>query len=116
MTQLSETAELSDDSKEAVRSIVRNIGSQQQSSSPIAALQQEEIQDRRSDRSLRQKYAKDFFKLLVGQVAVLNVIVILCGLGWLTLSENVLQLYMGGTLAETFGVVYVITRSLFPRH
>lgn len=76
---------------------------------------QANIEDRRTDTRLKKKYANSFFWLLVAQLIVMNLVLISVGLGYLNYTEIALNLYMGGTLAEVFGVVLVITRYLFSK-
>lgn len=75
----------------------------------------EEIEDIKSDRTLRERYAHWFIWILLVQLAVMNVVLILDGLGILYYVPTTLHFYMTGTLAEVFGVVLVITRYLFSR-
>ncbi|MDR3159948.1 MAG: hypothetical protein LBU11_13310 [Zoogloeaceae bacterium] len=71
--------------------------------------------DLRADTALKKTYAKWFIGILIGQLLLMNLIFGLVGAGWLRFSDYALHLYMGGTLAEVFGVVLVITRYLFPK-
>jgi hypothetical protein len=71
--------------------------------------------DLRADTALKKIYASRFIWILMGQLAMMNLILLLVGVGCLQFSDHVLPLYMGGTLAEVFGVVLVITRYLFPK-
>ena len=73
----------------------------------------EDIADRRGDRLLKKTYAIWFIWILIGQLVVMNLIIVAKGLRWLELGDNTLQLYLAGTLLEVFGIVAIITRSLF---
>jgi len=64
---------------------------------------------------LKEFYAKGFIWILVGQLVVMNAIFVCVGFHVLVFTDYVLHLYMGGTLAEVFGIVLVITRYLFPK-
>jgi len=81
----------------------------------INALEYQEAQNIESDRELKQLYAYWFIGILIGQLLVMNYVFIGVGKGCFVFSDNVLQLYMGGTLLEVFGVVVVITSNLFPK-
>jgi len=76
----------------------------------------EEIADRKSDRALKQKHAVWFIWILIAQLIVMNIAFFLVGNGKMTFQEWSLNLYMTGTLAQVFGVVYVITKNLFPNN
>jgi len=80
----------------------------------LQLLQTQDIEDRTVDRELKKQYADWFIWILIGQLVIMNVIFIVTGLGYLNFSHWALELYMGGTLAEVFGIVLVITRHLFP--
>jgi len=80
-----------------------------------ALYHEQAIQNLKQDRDLKELYARRMIHILVGQLGVMNVIIILVGFRFISLDNLVLQIYMGGTLAEVFGVILVITRSLFPQ-
>ena len=73
----------------------------------------EQVEDARADRELKKSYAKWFIYILIGQWLIMNIAFFLVGFGWLTFDQWSLNLYMGGTLAEVFGVILVITKNLF---
>lgn len=74
------------------------------------------VDDQKADTELKKLYAKRFIWILVGQLAVMNVVFIAVGMKWLDFDEPMhLDLFMGGTLAEVFGVVFVITKYLFSK-
>lgn len=82
---------------------------------PADPLTTEILEDRRSDRQLRQRYATWFMWILVSQLLVMNAVFILLGLGKLEYRNRwIVEIYIGATVAEVFGVVIVITRGLFP--
>lgn len=81
----------------------------------LAPMEQEDIDDRRLDRALREKYAKWFVWILIGQLVAMNLVFLLQGVSFVVYDAITLRIYMGGTLAEVFGVVLVITRYLFYR-
>jgi hypothetical protein len=72
-----------------------------------------ENQSIRTDVKLKAGYGQSMFWLLVVQLAVMNIIFFCAGFGWLSFNPVELNLYVGGTLAEIFGVVLVIVRYLF---
>lgn len=72
-------------------------------------------EDFRALTELKQIYAKRSLWVLVGQLIVMNVVFILVGANVLKFSDYILHLYTGGTLLEVFGMVLVITKSLFPK-
>lgn len=78
-------------------------------------LTQETIADQKSDRELKKRYANWFIWILIGQLIVMNAVFIATGLKWLSFDKYVIELYLGGTLAEVFGIVLVITKNLFPQ-
>lgn len=77
-------------------------------------LTNELIEDSKSDRDLKKKYAKWFMSILILQLSVMNVVFILSGYKILNYSEWSLNLYMSGTLAEVFGGIFIIINNLFP--
>ena len=79
---------------------------------PFAVLQK--FKDSETDRDLRKKYANTLIWILIFQLVVMNIIFCLVGVGRLSYEEWSLNLYMGGTLAEVFGCVFLILRYLFP--
>lgn len=74
------------------------------------ALQNQGLAD---DLLLKRKYGHWALWFLAAQLVVMNAVFIAVGLGLLKFSEFVLQLYLGGTLLEVFGIVLVVTRYLF---
>lgn len=71
--------------------------------------------DLRTDTELKRRYAHWFVLVLIGQLVVMNLVFALVGVGVLNFADYALHLYMGGTLAEVFGVVFIITRYLFSK-
>lgn len=74
----------------------------------------QKIKDQEQDRELKKQYATWMRRILIGQLTLMNIIIILVGCRLLNLDSLTLQIFMGGTLAEAFGVILVITKSLFP--
>lgn len=74
------------------------------------------INDQITDTGLKKLYAYWFIGVLIAQLFVMNGIFIAVGLSWLNFQDSThLNLFMGGTLAEVFGIVLVITRYLFSK-
>ena len=88
---------------------------QSEKTEELNLLQRQEIKERETDLALKKKYANWFIGILMGQLLIMNIIFVFTGLEYLNFDKWVLQLYMGGTLAEVFGVVYIITKHLFPK-
>lgn len=76
-------------------------------------LTQDEL-DQESDRQLKKRYAFWFLVILAVQLAVMNVVFICQGLGWVNFDEVTLRFYTTSTIAQVFGVVFIIANSLFP--
>ncbi|SAF46361.1 hypothetical protein [Enterobacter kobei] len=64
---------------------------------------------------LKKSYGKWFLIILACQLLVMNGVFILDGWKVLNFEDLTLQLYMGGTLTEVFGLVLVVTKYLFKR-
>jgi hypothetical protein len=71
--------------------------------------------DKATDTALKSLYAKVMLWILAAQLLTLNAVFIAAGLRCLAFDGSTLKLYMGGTLAEVFGVILVITKYLFPK-
>ncbi|EEW2051179.1 hypothetical protein HEM55_023625 [Escherichia coli] len=71
--------------------------------------------DFESEIKLKRTYGIWLLLILAVQLAVMNVVFIVVGLNKLAFEALTLQLYMGGTLTEVFGLVLVITKYLFNR-
>jgi hypothetical protein len=71
--------------------------------------------DFEAEIALKKTYGKWFLIILAAQLLVMNGVFICDGLKWLDFKDLTLQLYMGGTLTEVFGLVFVVTKYLF-RH
>lgn len=80
----------------------------------IDPFQQAKLDDHKADTELKKKYANWFIWILLGQLLVMNIVFVAVGRYWLIFIErSYLQIYMSGTLAEVFGIVFLITKSLF---
>ncbi len=79
-------------------------------------LTQAKVDDQVADTGLKKRYANWFIWILIGQLTAMNAIFIATGIDYLHFQDPThLNLFMGGTLAEVFGVVLVITRYLFSK-
>lgn len=100
-----------------ISSIRKSLQTQQVSElTKLDPLTEAHVDDKKTDTRLKKLYAYWFIGILIGQLLVMNGIFVLVGLDMLRFSEPThLNLFMGGTLAEVFGVVFVITRYLFSK-
>ncbi|HFF9409323.1 TPA: hypothetical protein ACGFB9_002913 [Escherichia coli] len=71
--------------------------------------------DFESEIKLKRTYGIWLLFILAVQLVVMNIVFIVVGLNKLAFEALTLQLYMGGTLTEVFGLVLVITKYLFNR-
>lgn len=76
----------------------------------------EKIKNSVQDRELRKKYASWFIGILIGQLLIMDLIFISVGRKCMYFENWALEMYITGTLIQTFGVVFVITKNLFPNH
>ncbi len=89
---------------------------QAESKDSLDPFQKVELEEWTLEIDLKKKYADWFIGILIVQLLIMNVVFILTGANVLTwIDPWYLRLYMSGTLAEVFGVVFVITRYLFSR-
>lgn len=105
---------MSSDKKDEWSAKIRAVLSDKNRTVPTDPLVNEKVEDARSDRELKKSYAKWFIWILVAQLLIMNFAFYGVGFGWLKYEKWTLDLYMGGTLAEVFGVILVITKNLFP--
>lgn len=99
--------------KSALAETIKAYIKDKEKTTPADPLLNEKVEDSKADRDLKKSYAKWFIYILIGQLAIMNVAFFCVGFGWLKFDEWSLNLYMGGTLAEVFGVIFVITKNLF---
>jgi len=76
----------------------------------------QKVLDKETDRELRRMYAKWMLGILIGQLLLMNLIFALAGWGTLKFTETTLEIYMGGTLAEVFAIVAIVSKYLFPNN
>ncbi|MEB7619113.1 hypothetical protein [Klebsiella aerogenes] len=70
-------------------------------------------QKKRKKPRIKDLYAITFLILLIIQVVAVNAVFICVGLGFLSLSGEVLKIFAGCTMSQICGIVYCIVRSLF---
>lgn len=83
---------------------------------PDQAHQRAKTKDLKTDIKLKKMFATWFIGILIGQLLLMNIIFVCIGAKWLEFSDFVINLFMGGTLAEVFGIVLVMARYLFSKH
>lgn len=72
--------------------------------------------DFEAEINLKKSYGKWFLIILACQLLIMNGVFVAVGLDKLSFKDNLtLQLYMGGTMTEVFGLVLVVTKYLFKR-
>ncbi|HGC1897143.1 TPA: hypothetical protein ACIX49_004766 [Escherichia coli] len=71
--------------------------------------------DFEAEIDLKKRYGKWFLIILACQLLIMNGVFFATGAEWLVFKDLTLQLYMGGTLTEVFGLVLVVTKYLFKR-
>ncbi|MBZ0060133.1 MULTISPECIES: hypothetical protein [unclassified Leclercia] len=72
--------------------------------------------DFEAEIKLKKSYGKWFLIILACQLLIMNGVFILVGWSKLSFKDDLtLQLYMGGTMTEVFGLVLVVTKYLFKR-
>ncbi|MGL5370826.1 MAG: hypothetical protein ACRDBF_07345 [Plesiomonas shigelloides] len=65
---------------------------------------------------LKKAYGKYFLIILATQLLIMNIVFISVGFEWIKFPDTLtLQLYMGGTMTEVFGLVLVVTKYLFKK-
>lgn len=74
----------------------------------------ERLEDIRADRELRKNYALWVFRLMMGQLIVLNVAFLCVGLEHLKYTDWLFHAFMLGTFGEVVGLVWAISAYLFP--
>ena len=114
MTNKQQTTDLAEVTK-ILRSALENKDQATELKS-LDPLTQAKVDDQVVDTELKKRYANWFILILIGQLVSMNIIFIATGLDYLHFQDPThLNLFMGGTLAEVFGVVFVITRYLFSK-
>ncbi len=111
--------ELSDVDSQRILDVARETNAKRYSSSSLNELELDQkrvdIENGRSDIKLKKLYAEGFLNILRVQLITMNLVFVAVGFQWLKLAETTINIFMTGTLAEVFGVVFVITRYLFPK-
>lgn len=79
-------------------------------------LTEAKVDDQKTDTKLKKLYAQWLVGILAIQLVAMNVVFFLVGFNVLKFEDpRHLSLFMGGTLSEVFGVVFVITKYLFSK-
>lgn len=79
-----------------------------------SSLEGEELKRREHDRDLRDKYANWCMWIMIGQLALLNLLFIGVGVGCIKYTDWLFHAYLVGTLGEIVAIVIVIAKYLFP--
>lgn len=79
------------------------------------AQKREDYLSKKQDREQRKRFAMWIFCFMCGYMAVALLIVFLCGFGLMYLSDSVLMVMIGTTLADVIGVFNFVARYLFPQ-
>ena len=106
---------VSEDTKEKYKDSEKDLGEKQKAERHKEALEKQEIEDRKSNRKLREKYAnKMFFYMCIWSVVVLFILVC-SGLKWccFQLDKWVLVTLIGSTTVSVFAIVRAIIEGLF---
>jgi hypothetical protein len=76
-----------------------------------------ELKDREQDRSERFKYGQRIFRLLVGWLVVLGLVVVAEGIHFFGfhLSDPVIIALVGSTTASVISIFLIVANYLFPR-
>ncbi|KAB7681375.1 hypothetical protein GBN23_06140 [Plesiomonas shigelloides] len=85
-------------------------------SDPSLAREHAKTEDLRTDTQLKKIFAVTLLIVLGIQLLLMNIIFALIGAKVLEFENFVINLFMGGTLAEVFGIVLIMTRYLFSKH
>lgn len=62
---------------------------------------------------IKDLYAVSLLIVLVIQIVAVNVIFVCVGLGFLSLSDEVLRIFAGCTMSQICGLVYCVVKSVF---
>lgn len=82
----------------------------------------EDIADRQQNRIERKKYAKSVYRLIIGWLIGIFVLILLAGTGttfgsaFFHLSDTVLLAMIGGTTVNVLGLFVIVMRHLFPNN
>ena len=83
---------------------------------PVKQRQHLDNKEFEAEIGLKKTYGVCFLVILAFQLLIMNGVFIAVGMEKLTFKDNLtLQLYMGGTMTEVFGLVLVVTKYLFKR-
>jgi hypothetical protein len=83
----------------------------------LTPLQRLQYQDLRQDIELRRAYAQRMLLILGAELVFVNLVFLLytaIGVHW-RVPDTTMQVWLGATVVQVVGIVYVVTRYLFPR-
>lgn len=63
---------------------------------------------------MREKYGQKMMRYLAIQLVVINVFMWMIAGGSFNLDWKIVDIYVGGTIIQVFGAVYIIMKNLFP--
>ena len=75
-----------------------------------------ENEGKKQDNELKKTYGFWLLIILGAQLLIMNFTFISVGFSWLNYNEWALHLYVSGTLAEVFALVFIVTKYLFPNN
>ena len=104
---------ISRDTKEEYKDSEEYLKNKQQKESSKEALEKQEIEDRKSNRRLREKYAMIMFIYMCVWSFVVCLFLICSGLQWLQLDTWVLGALVGSMTVGVFTIVRAIIEGLF---
>lgn len=74
------------------------------------------LEEREHDLDLKRRYGRNLFRLMLAQLVVADAAFFLyaaLGVDW-NVPPSVMHVWLAATVVEVIGVVYVVTRYLFP--
>jgi len=106
---------VSEDTKEKYKDSEKDLRDEQKAESHKEELEKQEIEDRKSNRKLREKYANKMFWYMCIWSVVVFLILICSGLQWcyFQLDKWVLVTLIGSTTVSVFAIVRAIIEGLF---
>lgn len=81
---------------------------------PFSDLVEQEVKDKKAERKLRERFANDWFWVAIVQLIVVNLVFIAWAY-YRGMDVWTLRAFLGATILEVFGILWVVTRYLFPK-
>ena len=106
---------VSEDTKEKYEDSEKDLQDRQKAESHREELEKQDVEDRKSNRTLREKYAKKmFYYMCIWSIIVFSILVC-SGLEWcyFQLDKWVLVTLIGSTTVSVFAIVRAIIEGLF---